>query len=564
MHQDSIEEWRLLHGYVPGEPAARLCLDSAGELAGYRAPDFLAGPNVVEAAIEASRGTHRLNLWEMFVSVLPSVALGNGDVLHVYVPSPLYPAESAAIVVWNHERDHFYGASPEDLREVGQPGPVGDPAKALMFCDRSAYLVELLARGRFDLDAYLGFGHVPLAVDHPAFFDNLAASPPTGTYALWHLFFTGHARIDRAIEAGARSGSRWTRDSAALIAELLAGRNQLGPIDDVRVVRAEITALVADPATLATAANAQRRRQVERQVANVRPAVLTRDDAPGEPVDGEVAARFGDLDLQVDVGVHQRARLVLRREGRVLDALPLRGVGGASDSEASFHVVQSAPIPLVLIWRRADATSTQHPWDGTAAFYAIASNRLMLVAAYSFDLQGIERRDGHVIARTLSGAGYRCARLDRACPETAAPATLPGIAIAPPAASPPHEIGDDRLELTPTSLQVWRKKKLLFEVPLTEAYAMTVLPARRLVAIHGADANLRPTVDVLYVKQVSRAVKPDNGCCSWVCFPVPGLDVQLASTDDRLFVHDGTDWIEIDEEPLATVPSWIRSRGWVS
>ena len=120
------------------------------------------------------------------------------------------------------------------------------------------------------------------------------------------------------------------------------------------------------------------------------------------------------------------------------------------------------------------------------------------------------------------------------------------------------------LQLTPTSLQLWRGKRMLFEEPLPEAYAMTVLPARRMVAVYGTSFEHRPIVDVLYVRSLQRKVKAGQGCCSWVSLAVDGCDVQLASTDDRLYVHDGRDWIEIDDEPLTSVPSWIRNRGWVS
>lgn len=562
MHDQVNRDWQVLHGYPLPDAARRVLVDPAGELAAYRAADFLDRGNVVEAAIQASTAGHRLALWEPFVSVLPSRSLGNGDILFTYVPSPIYDPTSVALLVWNHERDHFDRASDDDLAEVGHPGPPGDPAKALSFVGRGAYLVELLARGRFDLGAYLAYEHLPLA-DTAAFRANVAASPPTGVYALWHLFFAGPAAaLPPILEAARHSPARWTRDSAALIDELLAGRTQLGPIADVQALRAEVAAVASDPATTARVAAARWRAQVEQQLARVGPATLIRDDAAAAPCPGVAAARLGDLDLEVLEARPHQHRLVLRRDGRALDAMPLAGVGGTPDHAPVFEVVRDAPAPLVALWRPYDPARPQVM--GAVALVAVVEGRLVHVCEWPLDVHHLETRDGALVARTADGAGYRLAGLDAVRPAAPAPPRLPGRVASPPASSPPPELDGDRLELTPTSLQLWRGKRMLFEEPLPEAYAMTVLPARRMVAVYGTSFEHRPIVDVLYVRSLQRKVKAGQGCCSWVSLAVDGCDVQLASTDDRLYVHDGRDWIEIDDEPLTSVPSWIRNRGWVS
>ena len=98
-------EWLSLHGYPLPAAASELAPNAAEELAGTRPEAFLEQPNVFEAAITAGEGWRRLLLWEPFVSVLPMHALGNGDVLHVHVPSPTQQGARPAIVVWDHERD---------------------------------------------------------------------------------------------------------------------------------------------------------------------------------------------------------------------------------------------------------------------------------------------------------------------------------------------------------------------------------------------------------------------------------------------------------------------------
>jgi hypothetical protein len=140
---------------------------------------------------------------------------------------------------------------------------------------------------------------------------------------------------------------------------------------------------------------------------------------------------------------------------------------------------------------------------------------------------------------------------------------LPGKPAKPPDTSAAEAIDGDRVELQRTALELWRGKKLMMSEPLTEAYAMAVLPARRMVAIHRANFELCPTLDIFWVRPLQRKAKAGQGAASWVSFRVDGRRLQLRSTDDGLFVDDGSGWIEIDAEPLTSVPSWIASRGWL-
>ena len=70
---------------------------------------------------------------------------------------------------------------------------------------------------------------------------------PTALYSLWRAFFFDEPELPRYLEVGRRHAARLVRDAAALIDELLAGRNELGAIRDVRAHLAELRALDLDP-----------------------------------------------------------------------------------------------------------------------------------------------------------------------------------------------------------------------------------------------------------------------------------------------------------------------------
>lgn len=562
------DHWRTLHGFALSDAARPWASGSATELANFRPDDFLQSKNVFEAAMLSAVGSHALNLWEPLLSVLPVRALGNGDILYLFVPAPTQPDAMPAIVVWNHERDYFEKVSDQDLEEAELPTTqsLGDANAALSFASRGAYLIELLARGRFDLNRYLSFNRPAVNVEHPQLLTNVRAWPATATYALWHLYFSGDdASLAKVLVAAEESGARWTRDCAALIRELLAGRDEVGALRGVAALRAEVARVISDPEMTAKAAAAQRRADIDaRLFAQVGPVKLVRDDAPATPDPGTRQADFGALTLEAREVRTGQFRLVLRDGARSIGAMPLTGTGGAPEREPHFVIVQIDPVPVVALWHRSDPAVSRHPHDGSLELLAIAGRRLCPVAAFEFDLERVERRDGVTLARTRDGAAYRVPVIEPVMvPAPPALPPLPGQPATCPAACPAPEIEGDRLELTPTSLQLWRGKKLLFEEPRTENYAMTVLPKRRMVAIHGANFELRPTIDVYWIRPLQKKVKAGEGCCSWVCFPADGLDVQLKSTEDRLYVYDGHTWLEIDAEPLTTVPSWIQSRGWL-
>ncbi len=140
---------------------------------------------------------------------------------------------------------------------------------------------------------------------------------------------------------------------------------------------------------------------------------------------------------------------------------------------------------------------------------------------------------------------------------------IPGTKATPPAETAPAEIDGARLELTSTALKVWRGEQLLWEEPFIEAYAMAVIPARRMVAIHCAGRDFRPVVDVHYIHVTDKPAELGGGGCSWVAWPVDGRDVALRSSADALYVDEGDGWREVDAKPLTEIPSWIKARKWL-
>lgn len=550
-------EWLSLHGYPLPAAASELAPNASEELAGTRPEAFLEQPNVFEAAITASEGWRRLLLWEPFVSVLPMHALGNGDVLHVHVPSPTQQGARPAIVVWDHERDIIDAPRADELGGL----PPGDPATPLRFCARALHLVDALVRGRFDLDVFLGFDHAPIDPGHPQLAENIKRYPPSALYSMWHLFFAkDDAKLARALQLAEQSPGRWTRDSAALVRELLGGRNELGAMRDVRALRDEAAAMIADPAVRERATAKQRRASLDRELGSRPGCRLVRIDRSGTPSEARTQASLsGGLALTVTT-LGPRTSLVLRHEGRALAAHTLSGDGGPARLEPSFHLLDQDRVALTWPSRSG---APGHPRDGQLVIVGVSARRLVPLAAFAFDLQGLERDGDALLARTLDGSGYRL----EAVPPAPAPAPLPPVpgtpCAAPIDASAPPSLDGDRLDLTPSSLRLLRGDTVLFEEPLGEAYAMAAVPARRLVAIHRADHELRPVIDVFFVRRLDAPVGPGEGGCSWVTFPVDGHDVALHGAGDRLRVALDGAWREVDPAVLDAVPRWIQARGWL-
>lgn len=70
---------------------------------------------------------------------------------------------------------------------------------------------------------------------------------PTALYSMWRAYFFDEPELPRYLEIGRRHRARLVRDAAALIDSLLAGRNELGSIEDMHAHLAAFRALDLDP-----------------------------------------------------------------------------------------------------------------------------------------------------------------------------------------------------------------------------------------------------------------------------------------------------------------------------
>ncbi|MCL4731768.1 MAG: hypothetical protein KJ044_15205, partial [Planctomycetes bacterium] len=382
--RDFAAEWADLHGHPWPTAAAQLAPDAATELAGMRSAGFLDAPNLFEAAVAASRGADRLLLWGPFLNVAPMHALDNGDVLHVHVPSPRLAGARPAIVVWDHQRDLFEAPRPGDL---GGLAP-GDPANPLRFCVRSLYIVEALARGRFELDLFTAFDHPVIEAARPDYQANLRDYPPTALYALWHLWFAkDDARLNMLLPVVAQSPSRWIRDCGRLMQQILAGRNELGAITDLRALREQAATVINDPVVRERAAATRRRADLDAFLAGQRGLRLVRTDRQGKPCETATRARLDNgLELTV-TAAGPRTSLVLRRDGRALSAFALSGDGGNARHE---HSVQVAGGKAAVLYRRSSRDHPQFPRDGQLTLLGLRDNRLAPITSLAFDLDGLE------------------------------------------------------------------------------------------------------------------------------------------------------------------------------
>ena len=553
---DFTKSWKILHGSDLPAAVARLAPDAATENANWRKASFLDQPNVFVAAVLDSHDSHHLPLWEPFANLVPIESLGNGDMLFVH--APLQPGP-APVVVWNHETDRIEEPTADDLGSL----PRADPGGPIRFATRSLYIVRLLARGRFELDEFLAFGHGPFTMDDN-FLGNVKKYPPTALYAMWHLFFQKDEKsLKRVLDAAGASPARFIKDSAALVRELLDGRKDLGEVKDLHKLRDEIAPIITNPKTLEQAVARQRRAMIDRRLAGAPGPVrlVPTKAAAVKPAARIRESKIGDAVLVIkETKKPPRTCLVLTRDGRSLAATDLIAPGALPIPRSSEPGFVRAGKAAVAVWRTSDPKANTFPHDGSVTFYTVVKDRIVPFTGFDLDVAHIDEKG---VVRTLDGAGYEVEGLDSKPPVPEAIPPIPGRKSKPPAQAAPAEIDGVRFELTPTALKAWREKKLLWEEPFIEAYSMAVLPARRMIAIHAVGHDFRPVVDIYYVHVTDKPARLGDGACSWVCWPVDGRDIVLKSSADALYVDEGDGWREVDSKPLTDVPSWIKARKWL-
>jgi photosystem II stability/assembly factor-like uncharacterized protein len=154
------------------------------------------------------------------------------------------------------------------------------------------------------------FNQIVPAEQLPARFEACERIIPTALYSMWRAYLFDEPELGRYLELGRRHKAGLVRDAAALIDALLAGRNELGTITDVRARLAVFRDLDLDPRRASQAEARAVRDEVHRD------AVLA-ELGSGSPQD--LAWRW------LDDGVAHRA-LLAKLDGRpeltMLEELP--------------------------------------------------------------------------------------------------------------------------------------------------------------------------------------------------------------------------------------------------
>lgn len=343
---------------------------------------------------------------------------------------------------------------------------------------RSAYLMEALCSGAFSLDAWAEFEQP--APDPTKALKNIPRSAPTALYWMWRLFIEGHDEAAATVvEAAKRSKASWVIDAGRVVGELLAGRNELGTIDDVAALREHIGATVRDPMVLVARKARQRRPTVDKRVAATRVPSGLRfevvDQVPPAPAPGPaelVAVRDRGLELRRD----GTTRLLLPPEAgsAFLDSIHLdrdhivvlsetpgekatrRRVTlykiGSRVMRLGGHVFQDVMGDSGLVrvkdnamalWKEAVEQERMFPWTGRTTLYGFIEGNLVSLGGASYDCTGARMVGGELYALRGDGSGYRATGIDDALSNQAAHHAGPRFAPIPMTECEPDDSARD-------------------------------------------------------------------------------------------------------------------------
>lgn len=131
------------------------------------------------------------------------------------------------------------------------------------------------------------------------------------------------------------------------------------------------------------------------------------------------------------------------------------------------------------------------------------------------------------------------------------------------------ELGADLVVLSSQRLALVRsgprKRTLLWEYPLHGATAMALLPQRRLAVVLAlAESPMRPALVPLFVREIERPAKTDNGGGPWATWLIDGECLEPVVRGGRLFVCDADGAWEVDPGALDRPPDWMVARKWVT
>ena len=315
---------------------------------------------------------------------------------------------------------------------------------------RTAYLIEMLAKGSFSMDAWADYEQPE--PDPGKALKNIAKSTPTALYWMWRLFFEGHDEALAAVLDAARtSKASWIIDAGRLVGELVDGRKELGIIDDVQALREYVTKTVKDPAMLAARKAAQRRETIDKRIASMRvPSGLKFEPttkvppATDEPASSPLSVTDDGLAVESDNGL--RVVLPPEPETRVIEAIALDDDLFAVLTEKPGEKATRRRLTLykhagrrtmrlggqvfqdlmgaaglvrvsgqaVALWKEAVEAERMFPWTGRTTVYAVIKGNLVSLGGASYDCVGVRMVDGELYGMRADGSGYRAAAIDGA------------------------------------------------------------------------------------------------------------------------------------------------------
>lgn len=582
------EVWSRLHGLKLKPKVAALIKGSSDSDRLERLGARPATENSFGWSVTEAQDSNRLSLWTAFVNLVPARMLDNGDIAFIHVDSD---SEATPIVVWDHERDCPTWVAGDrlsklDAVEIDSPPmqPLSDEAEAaLQYANRSAYIVEILARGEFDLNRYLGYDHAQMNISEDLF-RNIQVFPPTALYALWHLYFSKQdAALKKALTAAAKSEAQLIRDCATLIKQVMSGQVAIGNIPDISKIRDEAAVLIKNPATRKRAQASELRSRVNAQLAQVEgPIALTKRAATKAPkTKKQPPLGLGQV---LDLGSSHSLSLVQTKRPPVTDLVLFASTPSGERRATSAIRIQDPGMPPttrhepefygwgknhVVLWRNADPKSPMFPFDGQVSVFGVAHGRIDEITSFALDLARVDSIAERIIVTATDGTQYVLQGNDKkgASDAGSEKLELPGKSVPEPkgADAPSQEVklDGDTLVLSTSGLKAMRGKKVLWKEPMKEAYEMVVLPGRRQVAVYSADSDHRPQVDVIFIRKVKGPVEQGEGCCSWAAIPCDGAVIEMRAKGDDLYIGTGGTWTKIDEKLLSEPPKWLVVRKWL-
>ncbi len=314
---------------------------------------------------------------------------------------------------------------------------------------RPAYIMALLCEGEFSVERWADYEQP--AADPGKALRNVHRSAPTALYWMFRLFFEGYPEVlASVVEAAQASKAAWISDAARVVAELQAGRKDLGTIEDVQALREHVSRMVRDPTVLAARKAAQRRPTIDKRISQMRvPSGLRFEaiDKVPPPTDNGESEFFSAEDggLHLRDGEHTRALLPPEPGTTVMEAVRLGDDHIAVLSETPGEKARKRRLTLyklglrvqrlgghifqdimgnagivgvqddaLALWKEAVEEERMFPWTGRTTLYGLIDGNLVSLGGASYDCIGAHMVDGALYALRADGTGYRAEGIDGA------------------------------------------------------------------------------------------------------------------------------------------------------